>query len=71
MTLQYSDSPEYRLRSFIVHTGTSQQGHYTAYSQSQENCWYTHDDEQKPLLVSTRAAETANPYCLFYERQLP
>ena len=70
MTLRYKDSPEYTLKSFIVHTGTATVGHYTAYTRSPDNKWYFHNDSDTPKLVSTRTVQSTNPYCLLYEQEI-
>lgn len=67
-------SAEYSLIGIVMHSGTFDGGHYTAYSKNySQNRWYFCDDSSvRPVAVpdiEAIAAGTANPYILFYQRK--
>ena len=71
-TLQHSDSPIYQLRGVLVHTGSYDGGHYTAYVRNQDHRWFFCDDQLEPVPAPVPVFDTEDvlaqqAYMLFYE----
>ena len=59
----------YKLKSFIVHRGRVNAGHYVAFVLDEQRGWLYYDDAHPPVSIETSYALKQKPYMLFYERR--
>ena len=70
--MRVNNSPQYKLRALVIHSGTFSAGHYTSYVRFQDDAWHYCNDSAKPRLCKgTAEVFKQQAYMLFYEDMMP